>query len=168
MNPPRLRDWVLLLALGAMWGSAFTFVKIAVVDVPPATVAAGRLVIGVIVLMVVIRMRGMSLPPLSRAWSDRPLSGLSARSVSPVDDACRRRELYAAAERHARRSRLLDRRASSDPYGTDSIVVRYPAVCRSWEGAPADPERHRGQRHRCRGGDPANGWRRPRSSRPRP
>ena len=64
----RVRDWVLLFALVAMWGSAFMFMKIAVASVPPATIAAGRLVIGAGVLLIVIRARGLPLPPLSAAW----------------------------------------------------------------------------------------------------
>ena len=81
MHTPRLRDWVLLLALGAMWGSAFTFVKVAVVDVPPATIAAARLLIGATVLVAVIHMRGLSLPPLSRAWHHYALLALIGNAV---------------------------------------------------------------------------------------
>lgn len=68
LHAQRPRDWLLLFALVAMWGSAFMFIKIAVAHVPPATIAAGRLAIGAIVLIVVIRAMGLKLPPLTRAW----------------------------------------------------------------------------------------------------
>lgn len=64
----RARDWVLLFALVAMWGSAFMFIKIAVAHVPPATIAACRLVIGAAVLLIVVRARGLRLPPLAGVW----------------------------------------------------------------------------------------------------
>ena len=68
MHTHRPRDWVLLFALVAMWGSAFMFMKIAVASVPPATIAAGRLVIGAAVLLIVIRARNLRLPALSGVW----------------------------------------------------------------------------------------------------
>ncbi|MBI4194869.1 MAG: DMT family transporter [Betaproteobacteria bacterium] len=70
-----LRDWALLLSLVAMWGSAFMFIKIAVVTVPPATVAAGRLMIGALILVAVVYARGLHLPPPGRAWI--PLAALA-------------------------------------------------------------------------------------------
>jgi drug/metabolite transporter (DMT)-like permease len=69
------KDWALLLALVAMWGSAFMFIKIAVETVPPATVAAGRLVIGALVLAAVVYARGTRLPALGDVW--RPFAVLA-------------------------------------------------------------------------------------------
>jgi drug/metabolite transporter (DMT)-like permease len=62
------KDWVLLLALVAMWGSAFMFNKLGVATVPPATLVAGRLLIGALVLLVVVHALGARLPPLGRNW----------------------------------------------------------------------------------------------------
>ncbi len=64
----RIRDWALLAALVAMWGSAFMFTKLGVATVPPATLAAGRLVIGAAILYVVMRSRGLALPPPGPRW----------------------------------------------------------------------------------------------------
>ena len=61
-------EWVLLLALTAMWGLAFMFIKLGVATVPPATLAAGRLAIGAAVLYAVMRARGLALPPPGRRW----------------------------------------------------------------------------------------------------
>ncbi len=41
---------MLLLALSAMWGSAFLFIKLGVASVPPATLAAARIVLGALIL----------------------------------------------------------------------------------------------------------------------
>src|SRR6185295_17199964 len=50
------RDWAMLFALAAFWGSNFTFVKIGVSAVPPATLVAARLVIGAVILIAVVRV----------------------------------------------------------------------------------------------------------------
>lgn len=63
-----LKDWGLLAALVALWGSNFMFVKIGVATVPPATLVASRLVIGAVILVAVVRAMGNAFPPLGRAW----------------------------------------------------------------------------------------------------
>ncbi len=63
-----LKDWALLLALVAMWGSAFMFNKLGVATVPPATLVAGRLLIGALILLAVVHALGAQLPPLGRGW----------------------------------------------------------------------------------------------------
>ena len=63
-----LKDWALLLALVAMWGSAFMFNKLGVATVPPATLVAGRLLIGALILLAVVHALGVRLPPLGRNW----------------------------------------------------------------------------------------------------
>jgi len=45
------RDLVLLLLLAAMWGGAYTLMKVAVVEVSPAFLAAARLLFAVVVLL---------------------------------------------------------------------------------------------------------------------
>lgn len=62
------KHWALLLALTAMWGSAFMFIKLGVATVPPATLVASRLTIGAALLYAVMRARGLALPPLGRGW----------------------------------------------------------------------------------------------------
>lgn len=63
------RDWGLLLALSAMWGTAFLFIKLGVATVPPATLVAGRIALGALILYVAMRGRGLALPPFGRAWA---------------------------------------------------------------------------------------------------
>ena len=59
---------VLLLILGVIWSSAFVFIKIGVATIPPMTVAAGRILIAVLLLYAYLKFRGESLPPWGRAW----------------------------------------------------------------------------------------------------
>jgi drug/metabolite transporter (DMT)-like permease len=68
MPTRRFQDWALLLALVAMWGSSFMFNKIGVASVPPATVVAGRLAIGAVILIAVVYATGRRLPAFGRIW----------------------------------------------------------------------------------------------------
>ena len=61
------RDTGLLLALAAIWGSSFLFIKLGVEEVEPAVVVLGRLLVGVLVLLPVVVARG-SLPDFRAMW----------------------------------------------------------------------------------------------------
>jgi drug/metabolite transporter (DMT)-like permease len=63
-----LKDWALLAALVALWGSNFMFVKLGVAQVPPATLVAARLVIGAVILVAIVRALGYTFPTIGRAW----------------------------------------------------------------------------------------------------
>jgi drug/metabolite transporter (DMT)-like permease len=56
-----LHDYVLLVILSAIWGASFLFIKIAIVEVTPVTMAAVRIVIALGLLYVIARMKGHSL-----------------------------------------------------------------------------------------------------------
>jgi drug/metabolite transporter (DMT)-like permease len=58
----RPRDLGLLLLLGIIWGSAFLFIDVAVSDVPPLTVVAGRLLLAGAALLAVLWATGRALP----------------------------------------------------------------------------------------------------------
>lgn len=62
------RDWALLLALVAMWGSSFMFNSIAVATLPPLTVVAGRVGVAAVVLIIIVYALGKRLPPPGKAW----------------------------------------------------------------------------------------------------
>lgn len=61
-------DWVLLVALTIMWGSAFAFTKVAVGALSPAAVVLGRLVIAAILLSVVVVVQRREFPRSLRLW----------------------------------------------------------------------------------------------------
>ena len=64
-----LKDWGLLAALVALWGTNFMFIKLGVAAVPPATLVAARLVVGAVILVAVVRAMGYTFPPFGRAWA---------------------------------------------------------------------------------------------------
>ncbi len=68
MGSSRLVNWLGLIALVAMFGSAFLLTKIAVQDVPPIMVVAGRIVIGAIVLLLISYAQGERLRQLKPYW----------------------------------------------------------------------------------------------------
>src|SRR5882672_9645996 len=65
---PSGRDYGALLALGAVWGSSFLLIKVAVATIPPITVATGRIGIGALVLALMVMARRRSWPCDKRSW----------------------------------------------------------------------------------------------------
>jgi drug/metabolite transporter (DMT)-like permease len=59
-----LFDWLRLLFVAVLWGTAFILLKIAVTEIPPTTLVMGRLWIGAIALLIWMSIRGQKLPPL--------------------------------------------------------------------------------------------------------
>lgn len=72
---PDRTDYILLLSLGALWGGSFMLIKLAIVTIPPLTIAAGRIAIGAVVLVAAIRWRGVSWPTSRRDWGSLFLMG---------------------------------------------------------------------------------------------
>jgi len=65
---PSAGDWILLLLLVLLWGTAFAVIKVGVATIPPATFVAGRLVIATIVLGAGLALSGLRLPPWGGIW----------------------------------------------------------------------------------------------------
>jgi len=80
-----LRDWAMLLALVAMWGSSFMFIKLGVATVPTSTLVAARLILGALILWLVVWMRGARLPPLrakaGKVWGSYALLALLGNCI---------------------------------------------------------------------------------------
>ncbi len=68
IQAPQLSEHMVLLLLGAVWGSSFLCVSIALRDYPPASIAAIRITLAAVILLVIIRVRGLSLPKGRRDW----------------------------------------------------------------------------------------------------
>jgi drug/metabolite transporter (DMT)-like permease len=58
-------NWLRLIVLGAMFGAAFMFVRVALDGVGPHMVVAARLSLGAVLLLVITVVRGARLPSLS-------------------------------------------------------------------------------------------------------
>jgi drug/metabolite transporter (DMT)-like permease len=63
-----LAHWLLLFALVAMWGSAFTMTGIAVRAFSPTVMVTVRLIGGAILLSCLVFLRGMRFPGYGRFW----------------------------------------------------------------------------------------------------
>lgn len=59
-----LLNWGKLLLLGLIWGASFMFISIALRDLGPLTIVAGRVGLGALVLLVIVQIRGIGLPSI--------------------------------------------------------------------------------------------------------
>lgn len=78
---PTATDYALLTALAAIWGSAFMVIKLAVETVPPASTTTGRLIIASLVLLIIARNAGQSLPRSPRIWGFIALAALFGNAL---------------------------------------------------------------------------------------
>ena len=76
-----LSDWLLLLALALLWGTAFLFIKITLFELPPITLVATRLAIAAFVLTLIMRGRGLSFPSEPGVWGIYLLMGFVGNAL---------------------------------------------------------------------------------------
>src|SRR5262245_35067671 len=62
------REHLLLVVLATLWGASYTFIKVGVETVPPVTLIAARTLIAAILLLALIRWRGLLLPKDPVTW----------------------------------------------------------------------------------------------------
>src|SRR6266542_4303007 len=68
-------NWIVLFALGAIWGASYIFIKIGGAEIPPLTFVAGRTTIASAALVLALAARGERILPRSRReWL--PLIGM--------------------------------------------------------------------------------------------
>src|SRR6188508_823422 len=67
-HPKIASELALLLALATLWGASYTFLKIAVVTITPVTLIAGRTLIAGLLLVAIMRWRGIVLPADAANW----------------------------------------------------------------------------------------------------
>jgi drug/metabolite transporter (DMT)-like permease len=61
-------ELVLLFLLATLWGGSYTFIKLGVATIPPITLIAGRTLIAGLLLLVIMRWRGVRLPADAATW----------------------------------------------------------------------------------------------------
>lgn len=71
-----MRDWLLLVFLSLLWGGAFFFVGLAVLEVPPLTIVLCRVSIAALCLFAVVRVTGQSLPKVRSVYPAFLVMGL--------------------------------------------------------------------------------------------
>lgn len=66
---------LLLLALGAIWGSSYLFIKVAVAEVPVLTLVGGRLLLSAALLWALLPTLGHSIPRKRSLWGAYAVMG---------------------------------------------------------------------------------------------
>ncbi|WP_407189295.1 DMT family transporter [Bradyrhizobium centrosematis] len=61
-------ELALLVALATLWGGSYTFIKLGVATIPPITLIAARTAIAGLLLLVVMRARGIRMPRDAATW----------------------------------------------------------------------------------------------------
>jgi drug/metabolite transporter (DMT)-like permease len=70
-RPPRAAmtgELGLLLLLATLWGASYSFIKVGVATIPPVTLIAGRTLIAGVLLLAIMRWRGVSMPTDGTTW----------------------------------------------------------------------------------------------------
>src|SRR3954454_15804287 len=62
------RELTLLLLLATLWGASYSFIRIGVATIPPITLIAARTAIAGLLLLTVMRWRGLRLPGDAANW----------------------------------------------------------------------------------------------------
>ncbi|HKV37065.1 MAG TPA: EamA family transporter [Pyrinomonadaceae bacterium] len=70
------------LILCVIWGSTWLFIKLGLENLPPITFAGIRFVIACLILFLLIRVRGISLPANRRDWGLLALTGVLSFSLN--------------------------------------------------------------------------------------
>lgn len=60
---------LLLLFLSTLWGVSYSFIKVGVETIPPITFIAARTIIAGAILLLVLRLRGLTMPRDRRLWT---------------------------------------------------------------------------------------------------
>ncbi len=61
-------ELALLGLLAVLWGASYTFIRVGVATIPPVTFIAGRTLIAGLILLAVLRLRGVRLPRDRATW----------------------------------------------------------------------------------------------------
>jgi drug/metabolite transporter (DMT)-like permease len=77
----KLKNFLWILLLAAIWGPSFLFIKIAVQELPPITLVAVRVGLASLTLYLILRAQGRNLPRLGRVWRHFAFMGLFANAL---------------------------------------------------------------------------------------
>jgi len=67
-SPSIALELALLLALAALWGGSYTFIKLGGATIPPITLIAARTLIAGLLLLSIMQARGLRLPAEAATW----------------------------------------------------------------------------------------------------
>jgi len=75
-NQMRLMDWILLLTLSLLWGGSFFFTEITLRELTPLAVVWGRVALAALMLLLILRIKGIEIPTDRKLWSAFLVMGL--------------------------------------------------------------------------------------------
>lgn len=75
------QSFIWLLFLASLWGPSFLFIKVAVGDIPPFTLALLRVGIASILLYLILRFQGRRLPGFGPIWRHFAVMGFFANAL---------------------------------------------------------------------------------------
>ena len=67
-KPNLTKELTQLLTLSTLWGASYSFIKVGVETIPPVTLIAARTFIAGIILIAIIRLRGLKMPKDATTW----------------------------------------------------------------------------------------------------
>jgi len=76
-----MKDFLWLLFLASLWGPSFVFIKVAVAEIPPITLATGRVGLAAATLILILRWQGRGLLPLGRVWKHFAVAGFFGNAL---------------------------------------------------------------------------------------
>jgi drug/metabolite transporter (DMT)-like permease len=80
-HQPDWRDFATIAALGFIWGSSFMAVEFAIDGFGPLTVAAGRIGLGAVALLLIAKIAGQHLPKDRKVWLGAAGMGIMANAL---------------------------------------------------------------------------------------
>ena len=80
-EPPGFSDYVSIVSLSILFGLSFTLTSISVVEIPPLSIAAARLLLAFLLLYPLMRLRGQRLPAISGIWFTLFASGFFGNAM---------------------------------------------------------------------------------------
>jgi len=67
-TPNHVVEFALLVLLATLWGASYSFIKLGVATIPPLTLISARTLIAGLLLLAIMRWRGLSLPRDGATW----------------------------------------------------------------------------------------------------
>jgi drug/metabolite transporter (DMT)-like permease len=67
-HPNMAVELALLLLLATLWGASYTFIKLGVATIPPITLIAARTAVAGVLLLAIMRWRGLKMPRDAATW----------------------------------------------------------------------------------------------------
>ena len=76
-----VRIFLHLIGLSLLWGPAFLYLNVAVREIPPLTVAAVRVSQAALILLLLLKQQGRSLPHIGTSWKHFAFTGLTYNAL---------------------------------------------------------------------------------------